>query len=106
MRPFFRWSTVPRGLCPDLKVKIALDASDSLRLHGVTKTTHPLLICEALGLSLQLLLDDIINTANNVFQDGVVNCMEEFLENWADETLACGENTTIIWKGNHHPSHA
>jgi kinetochore protein Mis12/MTW1 len=53
----------------------------------VTKTTHPLLICEALGFSPQLLLDDIINTANNAVQDGV-NGMEEFLEKWADERLA------------------
>jgi kinetochore protein Mis12/MTW1 len=54
---------------------------------GVTKTTHPLLICEALGFSPQLLLDDIINTANNAVQDGV-NGMEEFLQKWADEKLA------------------
>jgi kinetochore protein Mis12/MTW1 len=53
----------------------------------VTKTTHPLLICEALGFSPQLLLDDIINTANNAVQDGV-NGMEEFLQKWADERLA------------------
>ena len=50
-------------------------------------TTHPLLICEALGFSPQLLLDDIINTANNAVQDGV-NGMEEFLQKWADERLA------------------
>jgi len=53
----------------------------------VTKTTHSLLICEALGFSPQLLLDDIINTANNAVQDGV-NGMEEFLQKWADEKLA------------------
>jgi len=53
----------------------------------VTKTTHPLLICEALGFSPQLLLDDIINTSNNAVQDGV-NGMEEFLQKWADERLA------------------
>jgi kinetochore protein Mis12/MTW1 len=56
-------------------------------LQGVAKTTHPLLICEALGFSPQLLLDDIINTANNAVQDGV-NGMEEFLQKWADEKLA------------------
>jgi kinetochore protein Mis12/MTW1 len=62
-------------------------------LHGepdntmVTKTTHPLLLCEALGFSSQLLLDDIINIANNAVQDGV-NGMEEFLQKWADERLA------------------
>ena len=55
--------------------------------QGVTKTTHPLLICEALGFSPQLLLDDIINTANNAVQDGV-NGMEEFLQKWADENPA------------------
>ena len=55
--------------------------------QGVAKTTHPLLICEALGFSPQLLLDDIINTANNAVQDGV-NGMEEFLQKWADEKLA------------------
>ena len=53
----------------------------------VTKTTHPLLICEALGFSPQLLLDDIINTANNAVQDGV-NGMEEFLQKRANEKLA------------------
>ena len=53
----------------------------------VTKTVHPLLTCEALGFSPQLLLDDIINTANNAVQDGV-NGMEEFLQKWADERLA------------------
>ena len=56
----------------------------------MTKTTHhPLLICEALGFSPQLLLDDITNTraANNAVQDGV-NGMEEFLQKWVDEKLA------------------
>ena len=55
--------------------------------QGVTKTTHPVLTCEALGFSPQLLLDDIINTANNAVQDGV-NGMEEFLQKWANEKLA------------------
>jgi kinetochore protein Mis12/MTW1 len=55
--------------------------------QGSTKTTHPLLICQALGFSPQLLLDDIINTANNAVQDGV-NGMEEFLEKWVDERLS------------------
>lgn len=44
----------------------------------------PLLLPEILGFSPQLLLDDIINVANNAVQDGV-NGMEEFLEKWADE---------------------
>ncbi|KDR78407.1 hypothetical protein GALMADRAFT_20169, partial [Galerina marginata CBS 339.88] len=46
-----------------------------------------LLLCEALGFSPQLLLDDIINIANNAVQDGV-NGMEEFLQKWADERAA------------------
>lgn len=43
----------------------------------------PLLICDALGFSPQLLLDDIINVANNAVQDGV-NGMEDFLLKWAE----------------------
>ena len=58
----------------------------------VITTTHPLLICEALGFSPQLLLDDIINTANNTIQDAV-NGMEEFLRNWADERLASTQSS-------------
>jgi kinetochore protein Mis12/MTW1 len=46
--------------------------------------TPPLLLPEILGFSPQLLLDDIINIANNAVQDGV-NGMEEFLQKWADE---------------------
>ncbi|RDB18639.1 Centromere protein mis12 [Hypsizygus marmoreus] len=47
-------------------------------------TQVPQLLCpEILGFSPQLLLDDIINVANNAVQDGV-NGMEEFLEKWAD----------------------
>ncbi|KAF9527645.1 Mis12 protein-domain-containing protein [Crepidotus variabilis] len=46
-----------------------------------------LLLCEALGFSPQLLLDDIINISNNAVLDGV-NGMEEFLQNWADERRA------------------
>lgn len=42
-----------------------------------------LLVTEILGFSPQLLLDDIINIANNAVQDGV-NGMEEFLERWAN----------------------
>ncbi|KAF8958863.1 Mis12 protein-domain-containing protein [Flammula alnicola] len=53
----------------------------------------PLLLCEALGFSPQLLLDDIINIANNAVQDGV-NGMEEFLNKWADERVAHGKATT------------
>ncbi|KAJ2931947.1 hypothetical protein H1R20_g5133, partial [Candolleomyces eurysporus] len=47
-------------------------------------TTSSLLLCEALGFSPQLLLDDIINIANNAVQDGV-NGMEEFLVKWVEE---------------------
>ncbi|KAF8156576.1 Mis12 protein-domain-containing protein [Crassisporium funariophilum] len=57
---------------------------------GVTQTVAPLLLCEALGFSPQLLLDDIINVANNAVQDGV-NGMEEFLQKWADERVARAE---------------
>ena len=56
--------------------------------------THPLLICEALGFSPQLLLDDIINIANNAVQDGV-NGMEEFLQNWLDERLAKTQSSSL-----------
>ncbi|KAG6841611.1 hypothetical protein C0991_009036 [Blastosporella zonata] len=48
-----------------------------------TKQFPHLLIPEILGFSPQLLLDDIINIANNAVQDGV-NGMEEFLEKWVD----------------------
>ena len=71
---------------------IALGMTTSQSLTTVTKTTHPLLICEVLGFSPQLLLDDIINTANNAVQDGV-NGMEEFLQKWADEKLAKTETS-------------
>ena len=64
-----------------------------------TKTTHPLLICEALGFSPQLLLDDIINTANNAVQVGV-DGMEEFLQKWADEKAR--QNTIRPWKRCYH----
>ncbi|KAG6837474.1 hypothetical protein H0H93_009017 [Arthromyces matolae] len=48
-----------------------------------TKQVHHLLLPEILGFSPQLLLDDIINIANNAVQDGV-NGMEEFLEKWVE----------------------
>jgi kinetochore protein Mis12/MTW1 len=51
------------------------------------QTTHPLLLPEILGFAPQLLLDDIINIANNAVQDGV-NGMEEFLEKWVDARSA------------------
>ncbi|KAJ3564765.1 hypothetical protein NP233_g8081 [Leucocoprinus birnbaumii] len=47
-------------------------------------SARPLLICEALGFSPQLLLDDIINVANQAVHDGV-NGMEDFLQNWTDK---------------------
>jgi kinetochore protein Mis12/MTW1 len=50
----------------------------------LSQTAQSLLLCETLGFSPQLLLDDIINIANNAVQDGV-NGMEEFLQKWADE---------------------
>ena len=49
--------------------------------------SHPLLLPEILGFVPQLLLDDIINIANNAVQDGV-NGMEEFLEKWVDARAA------------------
>ncbi|KAG5646018.1 hypothetical protein DXG03_004620 [Asterophora parasitica] len=51
--------------------------------EGPAKPAAPLLLPEILGFSPQLLLDDIINIANNAVQDGV-NGMEEFLEKWAE----------------------
>ncbi|PPQ88391.1 hypothetical protein CVT25_011270 [Psilocybe cyanescens] len=53
----------------------------------LTQNAPSYLLSEALGFSPQLLLDDIINIANNAVQDGV-NGMEEFLEKWADERVA------------------
>ncbi|KAM6502335.1 Mis12 domain containing protein [Amanita muscaria] len=55
-------------------------------------TSRPLLLPEALGFSPQLLLDDIINIANNAVQDGV-NGMEEFLQNWTDKRIAMSPST-------------
>ena len=52
-----------------------------------TQMSSSLLLCEALGFSPQLLLDDIINISNNAVQDGV-NGMEEFLQKWADERVS------------------
>jgi kinetochore protein Mis12/MTW1 len=49
-----------------------------------TQLPSSLLLCEALGFAPQLLLDDIINIANNAVQDGV-NGMEEFLIKWVEE---------------------
>jgi kinetochore protein Mis12/MTW1 len=49
-----------------------------------TPSIPPLLLPEILGFVPQLLLDDIINIANNAVQDGV-NGMEEFLEKWTDQ---------------------
>jgi len=59
----------------------------------------PLLLCEALGFSPQLLLDDIINIANNAVQDGV-NGMEEFLQKWADERVAQGDENDPKTRAN------
>ncbi|KAJ8522183.1 hypothetical protein ONZ45_g1232 [Pleurotus djamor] len=49
-----------------------------------TPSAPPLLLPEALGFSPQLLLDDIINIANNAVTDAV-NGLEEFLQRWADD---------------------
>ena len=63
------------------------------------KNVPPLLLCEALGFSPQLLLDDIINIANNAVQDGV-NGMEEFLQKWADERVAQGDENDPKTRAN------
>lgn len=47
------------------------------------RVVPPLLLPEVLGFVPQLLLDDIINIANNAVSDGV-DGMEEFLQQWAD----------------------
>ena len=60
----------------------------------MTQPASSLLLCEALGFSPQLLLDDIINIANNAVQDGV-NGMEEFLQKWADERASRGDSSRI-----------
>lgn len=59
-----------------------MSSSNTANAPGPSNST-PLLLCEALGFSPQLLLDDIINIANNAVQDGV-NGMEDFLATWAD----------------------
>ncbi|KAF5318496.1 hypothetical protein D9619_011034 [Psilocybe cf. subviscida] len=66
---------------------MASSSSNAPSVSARTPNVPPLLLCEALGFSPQLLLDDIINIANNAVQDGV-NGMEEFLNKWADERMA------------------
>ncbi|KAF9003442.1 hypothetical protein BDQ17DRAFT_1390567 [Cyathus striatus] len=61
--------------------------ASSSQLAQPTPNAPHLLLCEILGFSPQLLLDDIINIANNAVQDGV-NGMEEFLYKWVDERAA------------------
>lgn len=68
--------------------------SVSKSLPASTIQAPTLLLCEALGFSPQILLDDIINIANNAVQDGV-NGMEEFLEKWAEERASQGDTATI-----------
>lgn len=46
----------------------------------------PILLPEILGFSPQLLLDDIINIANNAVTD-TVNGMEGFVERWAEKRV-------------------
>ncbi|KAF5313586.1 hypothetical protein D9611_010153 [Ephemerocybe angulata] len=58
--------------------------TDNSTNQGAPTTTSSLLLCEALGFSPQLLLDDIINISNNAVQDGV-NGMEEFLVKWVED---------------------
>ncbi|EAU90766.1 hypothetical protein CC1G_04035 [Coprinopsis cinerea okayama7 len=59
-------------------------AADPKESSATTHLPSSLLLCEALGFAPQLLLDDIINIANNAVQDGV-NGMEEFLLKWVEE---------------------
>ncbi|KAG6876096.1 hypothetical protein C0992_000972 [Termitomyces sp. T32_za158] len=59
----------------------------------MAQQAHHLLLPEILGFSPQLLLDDIINIANNAVQDGV-NGMEEFLQKWVE---ARAERQTDDW---------
>ena len=68
--------------------------SVSKSLPASTTQAPTLLLCEALGFSPQILLDDIINIANNAVQDGV-NGMEEFLEKWAEERASRGDTAAI-----------
>lgn len=56
-----------------------------------------MLLAEALGYSAQLLLDDIVNIANDAVQDGV-NGMESFLQTWADGRV---ERTGGDWDSTH-----
>ncbi|KAF9044611.1 Mis12-domain-containing protein, partial [Hymenopellis radicata] len=58
----------------------------------------PLLLAEALGFSPQLLLDDIINIANDSIDDGV-NGMEAFLEKWVEDR-AVDRPGSKNWDGN------
>lgn len=53
-------------------------------LETLDPQVQSLLLAEILGFSPQLLLDDIINIANNAVQD-VVHTMDEYLQNWADK---------------------
>lgn len=68
--------------------------SVSKSLPASSTQAPTLLLCEALGFSPQILLDDIINIANNAVQDGV-NGMEEFLEKWAEERTSRGNTAAI-----------
>ncbi len=69
--------------------------------EAATKTYQaipPLLLAEALGFSPQLLLDDIINIANDSIDDGV-NGMEAFLEKWVEDR-AVDHPGSENWDGN------
>ena len=58
------------------------------------QTVPHFLLPEALDFLPQLLLDDIINVANNTVTNGV-NGMEEFLQRWADTRAECGNRKTV-----------
>ncbi|KDR76679.1 hypothetical protein GALMADRAFT_225635 [Galerina marginata CBS 339.88] len=72
---------------PPSQAQTGTQAQSTGKTGTQIQNTPHLLLCEALGFSPQLLLDDIINIANNAAQDGV-NGMEEFLRKWADERVS------------------
>jgi len=58
----------------------------------------PLLIPEALGFAPQLLLDDVINIANNAVQDAI-DGIEGLLQKWADERIGQEDSTQEVEQG-------
>ncbi|THU91635.1 Mis12-domain-containing protein [Dendrothele bispora CBS 962.96] len=67
-------------------------------LPSSSKTLPPLLIPEAIGFAPQLLLDDVINVANNAVQDAI-DGMEGLLQKWADERVGPEDSTQEIEQG-------